>query len=366
MFGADGGPEIVVRGVFRALMCQSEYDFVLTGSSLIAQIVLNEEASRAGVLPDGLMSRISIIETNSFVTNNENPKNMVRDRNDTSMVLALKALKEDPEILAMVTAGSTGCALVGSCFHLGLEKGLLQPALASALPREGGGYTLLLDCGSNIDPKAKDLENYARLGAEMVKKSYGVEIPRVGLLNVGKEKGKGTAVLQEAYERIEKIAPDYQFSFAGNIEGGDILTAGFDVVVCDGFTGNVIIKGFESVGLISAELAASSERFRVLVEPSTGKAGGVSINRSGKTETDGYHRQIDDPYNQAAGQVLASETSKDVPGSAKIRRFFDYNSQAGAIFLGTNKLIMKAHGAATVDTILSCILQAINLTKGQK
>ena len=256
MFGGDGGPEIIVRGVFRALMCQSEYDFVLAGSSLIAQIVIGEEASKAGILAEGLMSRVSIIETNSFVTNKEDPKNMVRDRNDTSMVLALKALKEDPEIRAMVTAGSTGCALVGSCFHLGLEKGLLQPALASALPREGGGYTLLLDCGSNIDPKAKDLENYARLGSAMVRKSYGVETPRVGLLNVGKEKEKGTEVLKEAFGRIEKSAEENGFSFEGNIEGGDILTAGLDVVVCDGFTGNVIIKGFESVGLISAELAA--------------------------------------------------------------------------------------------------------------
>ena len=366
MFGGDGGPEIIVRGVFRALMCQSEYDFVLAGSSLIAQIVIGEEASKAGILAEGLMSRVSIIETNSFVTNKEDPKNMVRDRNDTSMVLALKALKEDPEIRAMVTAGSTGCALVGSCFHLGLEKGLLQPALASALPREGGGYTLLLDCGSNIDPKAKDLENYARLGSAMVRRSYGVETPRVGLLNVGKEKEKGTEVLKEAFGRIEKSAEENGFSFEGNIEGGDILTAGLDVVVCDGFTGNVIIKGFESVGLISAELAASSERFKVLLEPDdTGKPNGVLLNKSGKTETDGYHRQIDDPYNQAAGQQLASETAKDVPGSAKIRRFFDYNSQAGAIYLGTDKLIMKAHGAATADTILSCILQAINLVEGQ-
>ena len=352
MFGADGGPEIAVRGVFRALMSQSEYDIVLTGSSLIAQIVLQEEAAKAGVLAEGLVSRLSILETNSFVTATENPRNMVKDRNDTSMVLALEALKKDEEIRAMVTAGNTGCALVGSCFHLGLEKGLLQPALASALPKEGGGYALLLDCGSNLEPKAKDLENYARLGADLVRSSYGVAEPAVGLLNVGKEEGKGTEVLKEAFARIAESAEENGFRFAGNIEGGEILNGSVDVVVCDGFTGNVIIKGFESAGLISAELAASSESFKVVMDPSE------------KKDQPEFRRQIDDPYNQESGQILPSEKEQSVPGSVRVRRFFDYNSQAGAIFLGTKKRIIKAHGAATAETFCSCILQAINLDRG--
>ncbi len=353
MFGADGGPEIAVRGVFRALMNQSEYDIVLVGSSLIAQIVLQEEAAKAGVLAEGLVSRLSIIETNSFVTAFEDPKNMVKDRSDTSMVLALEALKKDEEIRAMVTAGNTGCALVGSCFHLGLEKGLLQPALASALPKEGGGYSLLLDCGSNLEPKAKDFEDYARLGSSLVRHSYGVSEPVVGLLNVGKEEGKGTGVLQEAYDRIRKSAEENGFRFAGNIEGGEILSGAVDVVVCDGFTGNVIIKGFESAGLISAELAASSESFQMIVDPAE------------KGEAFAFRRQADDPYNREAGQILPSEKEKSVPGSVRIRRFFDYNSQAGAIFLGTKKRIIKAHGAATEETFCSCILQAVNLDRGE-
>lgn len=338
MFGADGGPEIVVRGAARALAVQKEYDVVLVGSSLIAQIVLNEEASRMNVDPSELIPRVSVIETNSFVTNRENPKNMVKDRNDSSMVLSLEALKTDPEIRAMVTAGSTGCALVGSCFHLGLEKGLLQPALASALPKMGGGYALLLDCGSNIDPKPKDLEQYAELGAELVRNSYGVEVPSVGLLNVGKEKGKGTALLQEAFEKIEAAAEMKGYSFCGNIEGGDILSGKYDVVVCDGFTGNVILKGFESAGLISAYFADKTDSEK-------------------GTESAEYHRQIQDPYNREPEDPKAS-------ASQKIRRFFDYNSQAGGIFLGTKKRILKAHGAATEDTICSCILQAINLDRG--
>ena len=344
MFGADGGPEIVVHGAARALQAQKEYDIVLSGSSLIAQIVLQEEASRMEISPADLIQRVSVIETTSFVTDRENPKNMVKDRNDTSMVLALEALKEDAEIEAMVTAGNTGCALVGSCFHLGLQKGLLQPALASALPKAGGGYALLLDCGSNLEPRPKELEQYARLGAGFVRGAYGVPSPVVGLLNVGKESKKGTEILQEAYGKIAEAAEKGGFVFAGNVEGGDILSGKLDVVVCDGFTGNVIIKGFESVGLFCARLAKDRE-----------KSEGTFSLPNANAEL--ALRQIEDPYNRKTEDL-------NIPASLAIRRSFDYNSQAGAIFIGTKKLIMKAHGAATEETICSCILQAINLCMG--
>lgn len=338
MFGADGGPEIVVRGAARALQAQKEYDIVFAGSTLIAQVVLQEEAARMKVSPGELAGRVSVIETNQFVTGTEDPRNMVKDRNDTSMILAFRALKEDGSIEAMVTAGSTGCALVGSCFHLGLEKGLLQPALASALPKQNGGFTLLLDCGSNLEPKPKEMEQYARLGAAFVKRSYGVKDPAVGLLNVGSEPGKGTERLKEAYEKIEAAAEEGGYRFAGNIEGGDILSGKADIVVCDGFTGNIVLKGFEQAGLFAARLAE-------------GKDGACE-------KSDLSIRQIEDPYNEDP-EAFA------LPAPDRIRRFFDYNSQAGAIFLGTKKLVLKAHGAATEDTICSCILQAVNLVRSE-
>lgn len=340
MFGADAGPEIVVRGAVKALTVQTEYDLVFAGSTLIAQIVLQEEAAKRKQNPAELIPRVSVIETNSFVTNRENPENMVKDRNDTSMVLALHALKEDEEIRAMVSCGSTGCALVASCFHLGLEKGLLQPALASALPKENGGFAVLLDCGSNLDPKVKDFSDYARLGAALCRNSYGVSNPAVGLLNVGSEKGKGTAFLTEAYERLEKEAEENGFVFCGFLEGSDLLSGKADVVVTDGFTGNVLLKGLEHAGELAAQFA-ETER----TETKEGRF-------------DPSLRQIEDPYNE----ILRPEGAS---AEERIRRFFGYNAQAGAIFLGTKKIVLKAHGAATEDTICSCILQAINLDKGK-
>ena len=228
----------------------------------------------------------------------------------------------------MITAGSTGCALVGACFHLGLSKGLLQPALASALPTQNGKWVILCDCGSNLSPKAKDLGDYARLSAAFAKAYYADDVnandrlPKVGLVNVGKEKGKGLPLQQEAFELLSSMSGE-SFEFAGNIEGTDILAGQVDAAVCDGFTGNVLLKALEKAGNIAAEI--------------------VEDHVSAKN---------------ADLQKHGSEVAE------KIRGTFDYNNRAGAVFLGTKKLLIKAHGAATEDTITSCILQAVRLLEG--
>ena len=300
--GADAGADVIMRGALKALQRQSEYDLVL--------------AVDASVLPDASSydtARVEILSATSFVTNEDDPREMVKGKNDASMTLSLERLRKDDEVCAMITAGSTGCALVGSCFHLGLKKGLLQPALASALPTQNGKWVILCDCGSNLHPKAKDLTDYARLSANFAKAYYAgadddpERLPKVGLVNVGKEEGKGTALQQEAYDLLTSMSGD-GFVFAGNIEGSDILAGEVDVAVCDGFTGNVLLKALEKAGNIAAGFAP-----------------------------------------EYAEKILAT---------------FDYNNRAGAVFLGTKKLLIKAHGAATEETITSCILQAVRLLKG--
>ena len=276
------------------------------------------------------VSRVEILPAHSFVTNEDDPREMVKGKQDTSMVLSLERLRNDEDAAAMITAGSTGCALVGSCFHLGLSKGLLQPALASALPTQNGKWVILCDCGSNLSPKAKDLGDYARLSAAFAKAYYvdgenapdAGRLPKVGLINVGKEKGKGQALQQEAFDLLSSMSGEV-FDFIGNIEGTDILTGDVDAAVCDGFTGNVLLKALEKAGNIAAEIAE----------------GQVSGEQADLKET---------------GAQIAE----------KIRATFDYNNRAGAVFLGTKKLLIKAHGAATEDTITSCILQAVRLLEG--
>lgn len=314
--GADRGADVIIRGALEALQEQSAYDLILAA----------DPSAVEGFSYDA--SRVEILPALSFVTNDDNPREMVKGKQETSMVLSLEKLRDDAEVVAMITAGSTGCALVGACFHLGLSKGLLQPALASALPTQNGKWVILCDCGSNLSPKAKDLGDYARLSAAFAKAYYADDVnandrlPKVGLVNVGKEKGKGLPLQQEAFELLSSMSGE-SFEFAGNIEGTDILTGQVDAAVCDGFTGNVILKALEKAGNIAAEI--------------------VEDHVSAKN---------------ADLQKHGSEVAE------KIRGTFDYNNRAGAVFLGTKKLLIKAHGAATEDTITSCILQAVRLLEG--
>ncbi|MBR7077077.1 MAG: hypothetical protein IKI32_09180 [Lachnospiraceae bacterium] len=314
--GADRGADVIIRGALEALQEQSAYDLILAA----------DPSAVEGFSYDA--SRVEILPALSFVTNDDNPREMVKGKQETSMVLSLEKLRDDAEVVAMITSGSTGCALVGACFHLGLSKGLLQPALASALPTQNGKWVILCDCGSNLSPKAKDLGDYARLSAAFAKAYYADDVnandrlPKVGLVNVGQEKGKGLPLQQEAFELLSSMSGE-SFEFAGNIEGTDILTGQVDAAVCDGFTGNVILKALEKAGNIAAEI--------------------VEDHVSAKN---------------ADLQKHGSEVAE------KIRGTFDYNNRAGAVFLGTKKLLIKAHGAATEDTITSCILQAVRLLEG--
>ena len=150
-------------------------------------------------------------------------------------------------------------------------------------------------------------------------------LPKVGLINVGKEPGKGTDLIKEAYEKLSSMSGE-TFDFIGNIEGSDLLSGAVDAAVCDGFTGNVLLKALEKAGNIAAAFA----------EQNTPAAAG---------EGDALKQNNDDI-------------------AEKIRATFDYNNRAGAVFLGTKKLVIKAHGAATEDTITACILQAIRLIEG--
>ncbi len=315
-FGADSKSEVIIRGAVKSVLEQNTYDLILVTEPLIADIVIREEAKKLEVPAERLFSRISVLPATSFVTNNDDPRCVIKEKADSSMVLAYKALKEDRDICAMITAGSTGCALVASCFHLGLKKGLLQPALCSMLLCENGKWVALCDCGSNLNPKGKDFADYATLGAEFAAAFYSEGpkegLPKVALLNVGKEPGKGKELYRQVYEKLSEDSGT-AYRFIGNIEGGEILSGEADAVVCDGFTGNVILKGLEKAGLMCARIAEN------------------------------------------AGSDLISDRIKDM---------FDYNNRAGAVFLGTKKLVIKAHGAANENTIQSCIAQAMKLNEG--
>ena len=293
--GADATPQVILRGAIDALSQQDEYDLVIIGPAGI----IEQELEDSDVRP-----RVEVIDAQGVVTNHDDPTLMVRGRDDTSMGAAFIALRDREDIVGMVSAGSTGSLMVGSIFKLGLFKGLMQPALSSALWNINNRYFCLVDCGANVNPKAKDMRDYARMGSAFMEAMNKVESPRVALMNVGREEGKGSDLAKEAYSLL---AEDDRINFTGNIEGSDVLADIADVIVCDGFTGNVVLKTLEAAGMAAARMAGNPEN---------------------------------------------------------VVRFFDYNSQGGATFLGTRKIIVKAHGEANADTIRSCIDQVWNLEKG--
>lgn len=305
IYGADAGPEVIITGVSEALKQGISFFPVLVGqASLIRQLL--EEAQ---IAPE----QYEILDTDRFITNNDPPTCIFGGMDDSSMAMAYDRLKNDDRCDAMLSAGNTGALLVGSIFRLGLLQGLKFPALASALPARDGKLVCLVDCGANVECSSADLVRFARMGNVFSKAYCGIENPRVGLMNVGREAQKGNALTREAYEKLQ----DLPMNFIGNLEGGDLLTGYADVVVTDGFSGNLLLKNAEAVG--KAALAIAEQ---------------VAAD--------------------AAPELLATLRRR-------LTEAFDFNAQGAATFLGTKKTVVKMHGCASVNTVVTSIMQILRL-----
>ena len=254
-----------------------------------------------------------VIDTDEFITNSQPATCIFGGCDNSSMALALGKLKEDNEAVALLSPGSTGALLVGSICRLGLIEGIKFPALLSALPCAKKETLLsLVDCGANVDCSALDLALFAKMGNVFSRCYCGIESPRVGLMSVGREEGKGNNLTREAYEKIREA----DLNFVGNLEGSDLVSGYADVVVADGFSGNILLKNAEAVGKKAME--------------------------------------------------IVSEVLKDAPEmaekvNAELFKTFDFNSQGAATFLGTRKLIVKMHGSANEDTVVSSVKQILRL-----
>lgn len=243
-----------------------------------------------------------VINANREVDNYTNPTTMLHDQDDSALVLSYNALKARDDVVALITCSATGCVIVGSIFHLGLEEGLRMPLLGALLKHGNGNDFLVADCGANLDVRPKDLVRFAELGSQYMSVQLHIEKPRVGLLSNGKEDGKGNAQIKETFGLLKT---NEKINFVGNVEASDIFDDLCDVLVCDGMLGNVVIKTAESVALL--------------------------VNSWGNDEN------ID----------------------SKVRSQFAYNDMAGSILIGTSKPIIKAHGKANRNTIVGCYKQLL-------
>ena len=312
-FGGDNAPLAILQGCRRAADKLPGVRVALAGP----QAAIKAHAELAGVSLDGL----EILDAPRVFEMEFEPTSILKENGDTSMAVGLKALA-GKEADAFVSAGSTGALLVGATLIVKRIRGVRRAALGAVLPTPGGPF-LLLDCGATSDCTPEMLEHFALLGSAYSAKVLGVERPNVMLANIGTEANKGDALRQETYKRLSESA---RIHFGGNIEAREIPRGACDVVVADGFVGNVILKLYE--GLAST---LSNEFKKVFKRNPVAMLGAVF----------------------AGGGLL------------RLKKQMDYSEYGGAPLLGINGVVIKAHGSADAKAVFTAIRQARDCVEGK-
>ena len=310
-FGGDNAPLEIVLGSLKALELNPDISIVLVGKIEEINKILNTQKFDN--------SRVEIINADSVITCEDSPTMAIRTKKDSSLVVALEKFKDDKNIIGFVSAGSTGAVLTGALLKVGRIEGVSRPALSPILPTVNGGKVLLIDSGANMDTKPVQLEHFAIMGSAYMKKMYGIRKPRVALLNVGTEDTKGNELAKQAYEVLSALP----INFVGNMEARDFLSGNYDVVVADGFWGNVLLKSTEGAVLTLLKML-KNEIYNTTLKA---KIGGALLKKNFKNLKDNL----------------------------------DYSNYGGAPFLGVKKVVVKAHGSSKANSIAVAILQAYNM-----
>jgi len=314
VYGGDHSPYAMIQGAAEALNECPELELVLTG---------NETEINAGLTKFSYdKKRLEIVHAPQVITNHDIPTDAVKNKRESSMVKAFEIAKERADIVGMVTAGSTGAALTGAALKLGRIRGIRRPALAPALPTVKGGRVCLIDCGANVDCAPEFLAQFALMGTAYMRAIYGVENPRVALVSNGVEEKKGNELVHQALPLLKGLP----INFVGNMEARDALSGDYDVLVCDGFVGNVLLKSVE--GSISALMKMIK--------------GALNSNIRSKM-----------------GGLLIKPALKNMMKSLGIGEW------AAAAFLGCNKLLAKAHGSSDVAEIKIALMQVMQMANGK-
>jgi len=249
IMGGDYAPKATVLGAIEAYKVLSNHTLVLIGDKNAAVGILREN----NFDPDNF----EYVHTTEVIGMGEHPTKAVVQKADSSISVGFRMLKEG-QIDAFSSAGNTGAMLVGSMFSVKTIPGILRPAITTIVPRVKGGINILLDVGANADCKPEVLVQFGVLGSLMAQSVYGVENPRVALMNIGEEEEKGNLLCQATYPLMKETS---QFNFIGNAEGRDLFGDMADVFVCDGFTGNIILKLAESFYVITRKKGLKDEFF---------------------------------------------------------------------------------------------------------
>ena len=305
-FGGDTSPYSQIKGGIDFLNETKDVGLVFTGDKEILERELSKYKYDS--------SRVFIEHAPEIISNEEAPTTAIRAKKDSSMVKAFDLLKEDAEVAGMISSGSTGAVLTGSVLKVGRINGVLRPALAPLLPTRGGGRVCLIDCGANVDSRPDFLVQFTLMAVCYMRSVYGIQNPRVGLVSVGVEDHKGNALTKEVFEQLKKLP----INFKGNMEARDALTGEYDILVADGFVGNVLLKSVEGTAqMVMGELKGA------IMASASAKFGALFMKKAFR----------------------------------KLKKSMDYNAYGGAPFLGINKVVVKAHGAANPEAVSAALRQ---------
>jgi len=310
--GGDNAPEAPVLGAIEAAKAfGSQITLVGKGEAILEVLKKHNIAN----LPEGM----EIAHADDVVDMHDDPATVVRKRKNSSMMVGLKMLA-DGQGDAFVSAGSTGALLSGATLVVKRVKGIRRAAMGPAMPNKAGGKTIICDCGANAECSPEFLLQFAIVGSLAARKNFGIENPRVGLLNIGAEDSKGTKLQLDTYPLLQKAHEKGIINFVGNAEARDVPLGKVDVVVCDGFSGNVLIKTIEGTAMFMGSLMK--------------------------------HKIFKRNIFSMLGYLLCKAGVDEVMG------MLDSDTIGGTQFLGIKKPVIKAHGSSGVKAFRNAIRQA--------
>ena len=315
--GGDHAPEAPVLGALQAVK-DFDAQIILMGRGPEILDVLKKNGIED--LPDG----VQIAHADDVVDMHDDPADAVRKKKNSSMMLGLRMLAEG-EGDAFVSAGSTGALLSGATLLVKRVKGVRRAAMGPSIPNKKGGKTVILDCGANAECTPEFLLQFALMGALYAKKNMGIQSPRIGLLNIGTEDSKGGQLQKDTYALLTKAAQQGLMNFVGNVEARAVPLGEVDVVVCDGFSGNVLLKSIEGTAMFMGSLMK--------------------------------HKIFKRSVYSIIGYLFCRRGVNDV------MKMMDYREIGGTPFLGIKKPVIKAHGSSDARAFRNAVKQAMEVAE---
>ena len=312
--GGDHAPEAPVLGALEAAKLYGTEITLVGRGEAILEVLRKHNIEN---LPAGL----EIANADDVVDMHDDPGSVIHKRKNSSMVIGLRMLSEGQGD-AFVSAGSTGALLTGATLIVKRVRGIRRAAMGPAMPNKAGGKTVIVDCGANAECTPEFLLQFGMVGSIYAKKQFGISNPKVGLLNIGTEDSKGTQLQKDAYALLQKAHEQGVLNFVGNVESRDVPLGAVDVVVCDGFNGNVLIKTIEGTAAFMGSLMK--------------------------------HKIFKRNFFSKLGYLLCKAGVDEVMG------MLDYRTIGGTPFLGIKKPVIKAHGSSDSLAFRNAIKQAMD------